>query len=147
MELSRRHLFTSAGLLAGLPALPSESESSRIWSPDSIRWTRIDTDGSRYAVLTGDRDKAGSLFSYAFWMPAGLWVNPHRHNRAAHVAVMSGELLLGFGERLRKDKTTRVRQGSFFLVEAGEAHFEGCAVDTLIIGTALGEWKTTEISG
>ncbi|BDC47945.1 hypothetical protein F183_A02610 [Bryobacterales bacterium F-183] len=101
-------------------------------------------DGTKYAVLYGDRDKAGSVFSYAFWMPAGVWVGGHRHNQTAHVAVLEGELLLGFGRKMDRQKVVRVPRGGFFVVEAEEPHFEGCERDTLIVGTAMGGWRTTE---
>jgi len=36
------------------------------------------------------------------------------------------------------------KAGTVFVVRAGEAHFEGSDGECLIIGTALGGWKTKE---
>jgi mannose-6-phosphate isomerase-like protein (cupin superfamily) len=41
-----------------------------------------------------------------------------------------------------KSKAVRVRAGEYFIVRAGVPHFEGSEGETLIIGAALGGWKT-----
>ena len=117
----------------------------QIWRPDEIRWQREDSDGTRYAILHGDRANANGLFVYAFWMPAGAWVKAHTHTRDAHVAVAKGSLQLGFGAKMDKAKSETIRAGDFFFVPGGLPHFEGCAEDCLIIGTAQGGWATKEL--
>ena len=67
----------------------------------------------------------------------------HIHSQAAHVAVMRGTLRLGFGRAADRAKAVPVAAGEFFVVRAGEAHFEGSDGPCLIIGTALGGWRTT----
>ena len=118
---------------------------AQIWFPASIHWQRFDKDGTRYAVLSGSRDQPGQPFVYAFWMPGGVWVKPHIHSQQAHVAVLQGSLKLDFGSRFDKSATTTIPAGSFFVVKANEPHFEGSDGECLIIGTALGNWSTTEI--
>jgi mannose-6-phosphate isomerase-like protein (cupin superfamily) len=123
----------------------SEAPEKRIWSADRIEWQRIDKDGTKYAVLDGNRDEAGKPFTYAFWMPGGVWVKPHTHTQQAHVAVVKGSIKLGYGTKMDKSKTVELKAGQFFIVRAGEAHFEGSDGECLIIGTALGGWKTKEL--
>jgi hypothetical protein len=134
-----------AALAALLPALAHSAEKPEalVWTPESIRWQTEEYGGAKYSVIDGDRDQPGQPFTYAFWMPAGLWVPAHRHSQQAHVAVMQGALLLGFGEKLEQSKARRIAARQFFIVRAGVAHFEGCAEETLIIGTGLGGWRTT----
>ncbi len=91
----------------------------QIWRPDEIRWQREDSDGTRYAILHGDRANANGLFVYAFWMPAGAWVKAHTHTRDAHVAVAKGSLQLGFGAKMDKAKSETIRAGDFFSFLAG----------------------------
>ena len=76
-------------------------------------------------------------------MPAGVWVPAP--TQQAHVAVLKGELLLGFGKKTDKSRTHAIAAGSFFIVRANDPHFEGCMQETLIIGSALGGWKTREL--
>ncbi|MCX6608312.1 MAG: cupin domain-containing protein [Acidobacteria bacterium] len=139
MKLSRRGfaLLPTAALWA------AEDPANLVWRPDAIAWQRADPDGTKYAVLDGDRDKPGEPFTYAFWMPDGAWVGAHLHSQQAHVAVVKGTLLLGFGRKLDREKTKPVRAGEFFIVRGGVPHYEGARGETLIIGSALGGWKTT----
>jgi mannose-6-phosphate isomerase-like protein (cupin superfamily) len=119
--------------------------SNRIWTLENIVWQRVDPDGTKYAVLDGDRDRAGAPFTYAFWMPGGVWVKPHTHTQQAHVVVVKGSLRLGYGARMDRSKAVEMKAGTLFIVRAGEAHYEGSDGECLIIGTALGEWKTKEL--
>ena len=145
-KLSRRHFGTSllAGSLLGAQD-PLNDPLKRIWNLDSIHWQRTDPDGSKYAVIDGDREVPGKPFTYAFWMPKGLWVKAHTHTQQAHVAVVKGTLLLGYGTRMDKSKIVAIPKGGYFVVRANEPHFGGCDAETLIIGSALGGWKTSEL--
>ncbi|MCX6612453.1 MAG: cupin domain-containing protein [Acidobacteria bacterium] len=130
----------AVGVFAG-----SDVPEKRVWTADQIEWQRIDKDGTKYAVLDGNRDEAGKPFTYAFWMPGGVWVKPHTHTQQAHVVVVKGSIKLGYGAKLDKSKTMELKAGQFFIVRAGEAHFEVSDGECLIIGTALGGWKTKEL--
>jgi quercetin dioxygenase-like cupin family protein len=139
-RFTRRNIFWA--FAATMVALADES---LIWNPDRIRWQREEEGGAKYAVLDGDREKVGASFSYAFWMPNGHWVKAHTHTQQAHVTVVRGTLLLGFGPKMDKQNVVRVRAGEHFIVRAGVAHYEGAEGETLIIGAALGGWKTTNL--
>ncbi|MBC7928765.1 MAG: cupin domain-containing protein [Bryobacteraceae bacterium] len=143
--MTRRHLMFGSTGLAVTSGGAAEKAESLVWSPLEIQWQREERGGAKYAVLEGDRDRAGSLFTYAFQMPSGLWVGGHHHTQDAHVVVVRGTLLLGWGRRMRKDAVRRIGAGGFFVVRAGVEHFEGCEGETLIIGTSVGPWKTTEL--
>jgi hypothetical protein len=112
------------------------------WTPDTIPWQRNNPDGTRFALLEGVRDKAGVPFTYAFFIPAGVWDAPHRHAATARVVVARGKLHLGLGERMDKAKATVFPIGSIIIVPADAAHFDGSDEDTIIIGTAVGPWST-----
>ena len=118
------------------------ADSSTIWSADKIHWQEINPDGSKYAVLEGDRTKAGS-FTYAFLLPDGVWVPPHSHTGAARVFVVSGTMLLGDGATEDHSKAMPVQAGGVFLVPKDAPHWEGAKGDTLIVGVGQGPWKTT----
>lgn len=146
MMLNRRSIISA---LAAFPfgchdafAKSSEDPAKLVWGLGSIQWQRTEHGGARYAVIDGDRDKPGEPFSYAFWMPPGVWVPPHSHTQQAHVSVLKGKLLLGFGGKLDKRATHAIPHGEFFVVRAGVAHYEDCEEERLIIGSALGGWQT-----
>lgn len=110
-------------------------------TPGDMAWKQTNPDGTRSATLVGTR-QPGATFTYAFFIPAGVWDQPHCHAADAHIVVASGELRLGYGNQLDRDKATRHPVGSFLHVPAGAIHFDGAAVDTIIIGTAVGPWST-----
>ncbi len=146
MFMSRREFTAALAALASPSAQsPVDEAGARIWREDTIRWQPDDPPGAKYAVLDGDRDRPGTLFTYAFWLPGGVWAPVHVHSQAAHVAVMRGTLRLGYGRVADRSRTVAVAAGEFFIVRADEPHFEGSDEPCLIIGTALGGWRTTTL--
>jgi len=112
------------------------------WTVETIKWQVNGSDGTRYALLEGRRDRAGETFVYAFQMPAGFRDPPHWHTSDAHVMVVDGTLLLGYGERFDPTSLRVFPQGSELLVPAGARHFDGSDEETVIVGSATGVWST-----
>ena len=71
-----------------------------------------------------------------------MWDAPHWHSADARVVVIKGEMKLGYGDAMDKSKATAFDVGGYLLVPANARHFDGADVDTIIIGTAVGPWKT-----
>jgi hypothetical protein len=109
--------------------------------PDDIPWEVAARDGTRGATLHGDRRAAGT-FGYAFAIPDGVWDAPHSHPADAHVVVVRGALLLGYGEILDPTAADAYPVGSYLFVPAGRVHFDGGRGDTVIVGVASGPWAT-----
>ncbi len=110
------------------------------WTLATIPWQDIAADGSKYALLDGD--KRAGVFSYAFFLPAGMWDKPHWHTQDSRVFVASGVLQLGYGEEFDRASLGVHPAGSFLSVPANARHFDGADVDTLIFGVARGPWAT-----
>ncbi|MEZ0492978.1 cupin domain-containing protein [Kineococcus sp. TBRC 1896] len=111
---------------------------------DDIAWERTNPDGTRSATLVGTREP-GKTFTYAFFIPAGVWDRPHAHTADAHLVVARGELRLGYGDVFDRDTAVRHPTGSFLHVPAGAVHFDGAEQDTVLIGTAVGPWSTDHV--
>jgi quercetin dioxygenase-like cupin family protein len=134
-------------VLAGTQtALAAPHLQPKAWDPESIPWQRTNPNGTKFALLEGVRDQSGTQFSYAFFIPAGVWDASHSHTADARVFVARGTLYLGYGGKLNRDKAKAFPAGSYLLVPAGAVHFDGSDTDTLIIGTATGPWATTYIA-
>lgn len=114
--------------------------TGRAWTPESIVWTETNADGTKYALLEGSREKGS--FTYAFFIPAGVWDAPHWHSADARVVVVRGQMKLGYGDVMDTARATVFDAGAYLLVPAHARHFDGADVDTIIIGTASGPWKT-----
>jgi quercetin dioxygenase-like cupin family protein len=135
--------FFLTALLFAAPALAADAPQD--WSPDAIPWQSPNPDGTRFALLEGRRDTDAGAFSYAFFIPAGVWDGPHHHSLTARVFVARGTLWLGYGNRLDRSKARAFPAGSYVVVPAGAVHFDGSDRDTIIIGTASGRWSTDYI--
>jgi quercetin dioxygenase-like cupin family protein len=118
-----------------------QSSSVKTWDPNNIVWQNSYPDGTKWSVLEGDKDAPGKAFTYAFYIPAGYWEH-HSHNQDARVAVVSGALKVAIGSKLDKEGAKAYPVGSFLLVPANVEHTMGADVDTIIIGSAIGPWKT-----
>lgn len=119
----------------------SKAKSAQTWNADSIVWQREDSDGTKWAVLEGDKDAPGKTFTYAFFLPAGYWEH-HWHTQDARVAVIKGALRVAEGDTLDKAGAKSYPVGSYLYVPANVPHTMGADVDTIIIGSAQGPWKT-----
>jgi quercetin dioxygenase-like cupin family protein len=106
-----------------------------------IAWHEVFADGTKAATLVGSRE-AGVQFTYAFFIPAGVWDAPHSHCADAHVYVMAGELRLAYGEHGDRSAAQCFGVGSYLFVPAGAVHFDGAETDTIILGSAVGPWST-----
>lgn len=108
---------------------------------EDIVWEQRNPDNTWSATLVGTR-QPGMTFTYAFFIPAGVWDQPHSHVADAHLVVARGELRLGYGDELDRDGAVRFPGGSFLYVPAQAVHFDGAEEDTVLLGTAVGPWST-----
>jgi quercetin dioxygenase-like cupin family protein len=126
--------------VASLP-VASSAQEPQAWTPSTIHWQEVNSDGTKYSVLQGRRDVPGEAFTYAFFIPAGYWEH-HWHAADARVAVVQGELKVAYGPALNKAGAKGYAVGSYILVPKNVQHTMGATVDTIIIGTAVGPWAT-----
>ena len=131
--------FSLSRLAGHTRATPADASA---WTLDAIPWGERAADGSRFALLEGERETAGQPFSYAFAIPAGLWDGPHSHSTTARIFVAKGVLRLGYGSKMDRAKAKAYPAGSYLVVPAGAAHFDGSDEDTVILGVATGPWST-----
>ncbi|WP_225205148.1 cupin domain-containing protein [Novosphingobium huizhouense] len=132
---------------ATLAAEPDPASSPQGWVPEEIPWQARGAQGTRFALLEGRRDQAGTAFTYAFSIPAGVWDSPHSHSSTARVFVARGALRIGYGASADRARARTYPAGSVIVVPAGAVHYDGADEDTVIIGVASGPWSTTYLDG
>jgi quercetin dioxygenase-like cupin family protein len=98
--------------------------------------------GTEISVLespSGDGPEART-----FWLrlPDGFWIAAHHHPSDKRVNVISGTLLLGFGDVEDPTDTWELPAGSFTVVPAGSVHYEGTRGETIVQFSAVGPWGT-----
>ena len=126
-----------------LVALPSgePTKSPQAWDARSINWQKVDSDGTKWAILEGRSDAPGEAFTYAAFIPAGFH-DFHSHGSDARVAVVQGVLKVSFGDTLDLEHLKPYPVGTFLYVPANAKHTMAADEDTIIIGTAAGPWHT-----
>src|SRR5260370_4989357 len=71
--------------------LHSGRKKPQAWDAKTIEWQKVDSDGTKWAVLEGRSNVSGEAFTYAVFVPAGFHEH-HRHASDARVAVVQGVL-------------------------------------------------------
>jgi quercetin dioxygenase-like cupin family protein len=136
-----RCVLASLLLCVASVVMAQSNVTAKAWDAKSITWQNVYPDGTKWSVLEGDKEEPGKAFTYAFFIPAGYWEH-HSHNQDARVAVISGALRVAVGHEMDRKGAKAYPVGSYLLVPANVEHTMGADVDTIIIGTAMGPWKT-----
>ena len=74
-------------------------------------------------------------------MPKGYQIPPHTHPKPEIVTVISGEALLGTGEKADRSDTQRLPAGAFIAVSPGMAHYAIAEQDRSVVQlNSVGPW-------
>ena len=93
--------------------------------------------GAQLAVLSGDPTKAAP-YAVRLKFPANYAITAHSHPGNESVAVTSGELFIGMGDKLDSEAATGLRPGSYALMPAGMNRFAFTKSETTIILFGIG---------
>jgi quercetin dioxygenase-like cupin family protein len=134
-------------LLVGTPALAQQSSGHTILAADAIAWVEAPASlppGAKSALLYGDPSKP-DLFVLRIWFPKGYKLAPHIHPRDEVVTVISGQFLMGYGEKADGKQTHRLTPGTFLMTSANTAHYALFEEDTVLQLNTTGPWGLTYI--
>ena len=89
----------------------------------SVRWASPpNLPGVQGAWFLGSQDKPG-LYLFRVRLAAGARIPPHTHPDERSTTVMSGTILVGFGEAFDESRMVAVPAGSVYVAPAGLAHY------------------------
>jgi quercetin dioxygenase-like cupin family protein len=111
--------------------------------PGSLAWRAGNPSlpaGTQVAVLEGD-PKAAGIFTIRLKVPAGARLGPHWHPREERVTVLSGLVLVGFGDAIDEDAVARFGAGAFYVNPPRSHHFVLFPQDTIVQITGVGPWE------
>jgi quercetin dioxygenase-like cupin family protein len=133
--MKRLHVsFVLATILiasAGSAALAMDTPT--IEAPASLTWTPVKGKaGLSMARLYGDPDTAGSEYAVRLKFADGAKIGPHSHSNQEEVTVLSGTLLVGFGEKWNDANMQPLAAGTFVVWPAGFAKFVQSKGETVI---------------
>jgi hypothetical protein len=91
--MPRRSLLALSFLLALAPDSAAQAvHATTLGSTTPLAWSAPNPDGSRVAILEGDRSRPGTRYAYLVALPAGF--DGHVcHDVSAELTVITGELL------------------------------------------------------
>jgi len=96
--------------------------------------------GTQMAILEGDPKKEG-IFTLRLKLPAGTKIPPHWHPRDERVTIMTGRVLVGFGDTFDPLKTRTFIAGGFYVNPANSHHFLWVPVQSELQLTCVGPWE------
>jgi len=96
--------------------------------------------GAKLAVLEGNPMQSGP-YTMRLQMPAGYKIPPHHHHAREHVTVISGELLVGMGDKFEEAKMSSFSPGAFAYLEPTVHHYAMAKGDTVIQLHGQGPWQ------
>jgi quercetin dioxygenase-like cupin family protein len=93
--------------------------------------------GAQIAVLAGDPGKPAP-YTVRLKFPAGYVVPAHSHPTDENVAVVSGDLFIGMGNKLNKTGAMALGRGGYALMPAHENHFAFTNAETTVLLYGIG---------
>ncbi|HUL72859.1 MAG TPA: cupin domain-containing protein [Vicinamibacterales bacterium] len=93
--------------------------------------------GAQIAVLAGDPGKAAP-YTVRLKFPANYNIPAHSHPTDENVAVVSGALTLGMGDKLDRNAGTVVGPGGYALAPANMNHYAFTKAETTILLYGIG---------
>ncbi|MBB4641942.1 cupin domain-containing protein [Rhizorhapis suberifaciens] len=115
----RRFLVLMNSVLAlASPAIAQVQSGKEAWGPAPPGLP----DGSQATILSGDPGKTG-FFVIRAKMPAGYTIPPHWHPTDENVTVITGELMLGMGDKVDPATATTLTAGGFIVAKAKMHHY------------------------
>jgi quercetin dioxygenase-like cupin family protein len=130
----RAFLFTATFI-----AITGIVQAATITLPGDLKWTPGSgtSAGQMIAVLYGDPGKPGP-FIIRVKSPDGFRIAAHYHAAVENVTVLQGTLLLGFGDKADKGKTTAIPAGGFYSIPKGVHHFAFAKGETILQIDSIG---------
>ena len=97
--------------------------------------------GIGIASLLGGLDRVGD-FVVRVRLPAAARWGVHHHNHRLNATVVSGVLLIGFGDRADATKMMRLTAGSFVSIPAGTNYYDSTVGVTVVQEEGVGPLTT-----
>jgi uncharacterized RmlC-like cupin family protein len=127
-----------AGAVARMDARQAASEPTThaVVPADKVTFAPIEVPGfdtgMKIAAIHGDSNADSGMYVIRLQFPAGYRFPAHWHPNAENLTVLSGELLLGMGEKEDSAKLMSYKPGTFMYIPGKMPHFGGVKGFTVI---------------
>jgi quercetin dioxygenase-like cupin family protein len=125
-------LFLVLAVLAMARGMPAIADDTRIGvTPDEIQWGQVEGLGLA-VILQGDPAKSRS-YILRIKVPPNNITQPHVHQQAENITVISGSFGFGLGTVFDRSKGRVLSAGSFVHLPANTSHFAWTGADGAVI--------------
>ncbi|MBL8474094.1 MAG: cupin domain-containing protein [Rhodocyclaceae bacterium] len=133
-------LTASISLLAALgmlgPLSAAAGEKTIMLAPDEMKWQKFGL--WERVILSGDTSAPDCPLTVRYKVPAGTRVPEHAVGQDQTSTVLSGTLLVGFGEKWDNAKLKPLPPGSFFISPANVSNFKTNSEEVIYQGSVIG---------
>ncbi len=126
------------------PAAPAGA-NPEVMTPDSLKWSSY-ASGIEMAVLSGDPNASGGLYTIRLKMVDGNQIAPHWHPEDESVTVLSGTLQVGMGDKFDATALKSLPAGSHALVPKDMRHYAKASGATIIEVYGQGPFKINYVN-
>lgn len=127
--------LSAAGAQDTTVAATMKADSMVVMRPDALKWGPVETPGFapglQIAVLSGNPAQAGP-YTVRLRFPNGYAFPAHWHPNAENLTVISGQFMLGMGDRSNDDALETYGPGDFLMIPGRMAHFGRVSGETVI---------------
>ena len=134
-------LITSALVLALLPLQISLAQKAVKWGPAPA----IFPAGAKMAVMEGDPSSA-RLFTVRLDLPKGYRIASHFHPTDENITVISGNFLVGMGDKIDARNGMSLNAGGFATAPAQQHHWGVARTHTIVQVHAIGPFALTYVN-
>ncbi len=141
--LLTRSIFASLACALALTVAGAAAQPV-IVTLDTAKWQPVPQfKGFEMAIVAGDPSKAGEYYAYLLKAPPGGVAPPHFHGATEHVTVISGELMVGLGDKIDTSKMKPLGPGSVVTIPPGVHHYAMAKGPTIVEISGIGPDTTT----
>lgn len=101
--------------------------------------------GAKMAVMQGDPSKS-QLFTVRLDMPKGYRIPAHFHPTDEHITVISGNFLVGMGDKIDPKSSMSLNAGGFATAPAQQHHWAVARTHTVVQVHAIGPFQLTYVN-
>jgi quercetin dioxygenase-like cupin family protein len=130
-----------AALVPGLVA--AQHAGHTFATAKDLKWSDTPAlPGAKLAVVEGPLNEA-KPFILRLKLPANYKIAPHFHSAIEHVTVISGEFIMGMGEKFEQGKGTGLKAGEIAIMPPKTAHYAYTNEPTEVQVHGVGPWTLT----
>ena len=114
----------------------AEPAAHAIVQADQVKFAPIEVpgfdNGMKIAAIHGDPNAESGMYVIRLEFPAGYKFPAHWHPNAENLTVLSGEFVLGMGDKEDATKLVSYQPGTFMYIPGKMPHFGGAKTPTVI---------------